>query len=124
MVDLQLDTDILRSAVSSAQNASEMINDAMILLNSIAIHDDWECKERNTITNYTLQNRAKIGEIDEKARVFYDRINQAANRFEEEEQRQITAQESVESIIAQIHNVAVGGSSGGISIAKYPNLKG
>ncbi len=122
MAILQLDTDALRSAVSAAKRASDSITEAMELLNKIVVHHDWICKERETINSYTLKNREQIGTLNENASAYYNAVNNAAARFEEEEQRQIASQANVESILAQIHNVVPNAGAGGISITNFGSV--
>ena len=113
MAILEMDTDALRAAVGTAKAASDAISSAMELLNRITVHNDWECKERDAINQYTLDNRAKIGQMNEAANAFYGAVEFAAARFEEEEQKQISAQQGVDEVLAQISNVVPGGSLGG-----------
>ena len=117
MALLQLDTDSLRSVVSAAKQANAAIEEAANLLNSIVEHNDWECSERATIINYTRENKRQINTLEENAGSYYNAVNRAADRFEEEEQRHIAAQGSVDSILASIHNVVP--NAGGISVADF-----
>ena len=119
---LEMDTDALRSAVGTAKAASDAISSAMELLNRITVHNDWECRERDAINNFTLENRQKIGQMNEAANAFYGAVEFAASRFEEEEQKQISAQQGVDEVLAQISNVVPGGLGGGISIGAFQSL--
>lgn len=46
---LHIDTAVLRSAVSVAEQTNSSISDAASLLNQITVHEDWICKERDQI---------------------------------------------------------------------------
>ena len=63
MAILNIDTSILRSSVSVAQQANEAISEAASLLNAITVHEDWICTERDRIKEMTLANKQKAQQI-------------------------------------------------------------
>lgn len=123
---LDLDTDILRDTVAIAEQANNDITEAMNLLNQIVVHDDWICKERNTIKNYTLSNRQKVQELQSNADSFYKAIRQSSELFDEMEQTTLSRINQVDDLLSKIHNVVptLGTSTAGgsISIASFDNL--
>lgn len=123
---LDLDTDILRDTVTAAEQANSDITEAMNLLNQIVVHDDWICKEREIIKNYTLSNRQKVQELQSNADSFYKAVKQSSERFEEMEQTILQRVNQVDDLLSKIHNVVptlgAGAAGGSISIASFENL--
>lgn len=105
---LNIDTDLLRSSISVAERTADSITDASSLLNQIVVHNDWACEERNQINQYTVENREKAHEIQEKATSFYHAVRNASERFDEAEQNIKTRTNSVDGTIARIVNVVPG----------------
>ena len=60
MAILNIDTSILRSSVSVAQQANEAISEAASLLNAITVHEDWICTERDRIKEMTTDPGEKF----------------------------------------------------------------
>ena len=123
MAILIIDTDILRSSVSVAEQANEAISEAASLLNAITVHDDWICTERDRIKEMTLLNKQKSQEIREKSAAFYAAIRTASERFDAVEQDNCRRMNTVDDIIGKISTVVpkitesvFGGSGSGADI--------
>lgn len=123
MAILNIDTDILRSSVSVAEQANEAISEAASLLNAITVHDDWICTERDRIKEMTLLNKQKSQEIREKSAAFYAAIRTASERFDAIEQDNCRRMNTVDDIIGKISTVVpkitesvFGGSGSGADI--------
>ena len=123
MAILNIDTDILRSSVSVAEQANEAISEAASLLNAITVHDDWICTERDRIKEMTLLNKQKFQEIREKSAAFYAAIRTASERFDAVEQDNCRRMNTVDDIIGKISTVVpkitesvFGGSGSGAEI--------
>lgn len=123
MAILNIDTDILRSSVSVAEQANEAISEAASLLNAITVHDEWICTERDRIKEMTLLNKQKSQEIREKSAAFYAAIRTASERFDAIEQDNCRRMNTVDDIIGKISTVVpkitesvFGGSGSGADI--------
>ena len=123
MAILNIDTDILRSSVSVAEQANEAISEAASLLNAITVHDEWICTERDRIKEMTLLNKQKSQEIREKSAAFYSAIRTASERFDAIEQDNCRRMNTVDDIIGKISTVVpkitesvFGGSGSGADI--------
>ena len=123
MAILNIDTDILRSSVSVAEQANEAISEAASLLNAITVHDEWICTERDRIKEMTLLNKQKSQEIREKSAAFYAAIRTASERFDATEQDNCRRMNTVDDIIGKISTVVpkitesvFGGSGSGADI--------
>lgn len=82
---LHIDTAVLRSAVSVAEQTNSSISDAASLLNQITVHEDWICKERDQIKQMTLANKQTAQDIENRAENFYKAIQNASQKFDEKE---------------------------------------
>lgn len=105
MIGLNIDTSILRSSVSVAQQANEAISEAASLLNAITVHEDWICKERDRIKEMTLANKQKAQQIQERSSSFYSAIQTASERFDSTEQDSCRRINGVDDIIGRISTV-------------------
>lgn len=105
MAILNIDTSILRSSVSVAQQANEAISEAARLLNAITVHEDWICRERDRIKEMTLANKQKAQQIQERSSSFYSAIQTASERFDSTEQDSCRRINGVDDIIGRISTV-------------------
>lgn len=105
MAILNIDTSILRSSVSVAQQANEAISEAASLLNAITVHEDWICTERDRIKEMTLANKQKVQQIQERSSSFYSAIQTASERFDSTEQDSCRRINGVDDIIGRISTV-------------------
>ena len=63
MIGLNIDTSILRSSVSVAQQANEAISEATSLLNAITVHEDWMCTDPGEKFFFLFSNPDSIRKI-------------------------------------------------------------
>lgn len=78
---LDLNTDELQNAVQIARRTNEFLTEAANLLNSVVIHNDWQCPERSEINNNTSRNRSQALALQSDAENLYNNINYAAEQF-------------------------------------------
>ena len=64
---LSIDPENLKSVAQNAQRVNADIDSAMQLLNQISAHNDWNCKERKQLNEYTVQNKNKIRILKENS---------------------------------------------------------
>lgn len=108
MAYLDIDTDVLRSSVATAEQANASISEALSLLNQVVIHNDWQCKERYQINENTLANCQTAQEIQNHASSFYQAVKQVSEQFDEAEQNNIGRVNQVDGLLGQILTVAPG----------------
>lgn len=120
---LELDTDILRSSVQIASNANNMISDATTSLNRVVVHDDWNCPYRNNLKTMTLDNRAKIQQMQADADSFYNAIKTSSEKFDQTENTCISRSNALDSLLNAVHNIVpINGvtiPNSGPSVANY-----
>ena len=105
---IDLDTDQLRGAVSTAEVTNEAISEAVDLLERIVIHNDWICKERDAINNNTRANQQTSRVIQERSAAFYKAIKFASDLFDETEQADVAKLNRVDEAIARVATVTQG----------------
>ncbi len=82
---ISVDTEVIRQIVSVCSTANESINEAVDALNRVTSHNDWNCKERDTINEYTSQNKIKIRALQERSRNFLSVLTSVSYDFENAE---------------------------------------
>lgn len=105
---ISIDTAIMRNLVTAASTANNAITDAVEVLNRISAHNDWACKEKDAINDYTNTNKNRIRQLQENAGSFLNAINGAATEFEEAETSISDMFSSVESILSNVLSISVG----------------
>lgn len=102
---MTINTDALRNVAASAKTANEAILDAMKLLESITVHDDWICVQREAIKEYTLANKKDSQTIHDNANSFYTAIETASQRFDETETTDAGKVNSIDEAIGSVLTV-------------------
>lgn len=124
MAYLDIDTDILRSAVTTAKQTNEAITEAYNILNQVVVHNDWECIERTQLNEKTVANREEAREIQNNSSAFYSAIEKASVQFDEVEQRNISRVNRVEELLSQILSVVPGITGDGApAITSFDSIK-
>ena len=108
MAYLDIDTEVLRSAVTTAQQTNDLISEALSLLNQVVIHNDWACQERTQINANTITNRQKAMEIQKNTAAFYQAIRQSSEQFDEVENNNVNRVNQVDNLLSQILSVVPG----------------
>ena len=78
---IEVNTDELVSAVNIASQATQSLTDAMELLNSIVVHNNWFCAERHVINDNTIHNRKSIQNLQSNAMSMYQAVQFTSSRF-------------------------------------------
>lgn len=102
-----IDTEILKHLAGIAGRVNEEIRDAADILNSVTTHNDWGCSERDTINNFTIQNKTKIKQISDASSNFYNIINSVSDEFAMVERDIPSMFSSVDSIIGHVISIPV-----------------
>ncbi len=103
---LSIDTTIMRELTAASASANNAITEAVEALNRISSHNDWECKEKNAINEYTNTNKNRIRQLQENAAAFLTAITGATNDFETTETSISDMFSSVESMISSLLTIA------------------
>lgn len=107
---ISIDTDVMRQLVSTAANANNAIDDAVEVLNQITVHNDWACKERKVINEYTIKNKQLIKEIQENSSCFLNILSSVASEFDGAEKTIIDLFQDIESVIAGVLGSVIWGA--------------
>lgn len=97
-----IDTDMIKQLVVATSSANEAINDAVCSLEQITTHNDWGCREKNSINDYTIRNKNTIRVLQEQSRNFLNVLKQVSGEFETSENTIVNMFSSVEMMLADI----------------------
>lgn len=107
---ISIDTEIMRQLVSACSAANDSINEAVDVLNRVTTHNDWGCKERDSINEYTNQNKNRIRVLQEKSRSFLNALTLVSHDFEDAETSISDMFSSLESILGSVIAIPIAGS--------------
>ncbi len=99
---ISIDPENVKNIALNAQRANADIDGAMQLLNQISAHNDWNCKERKQINEYTVQNKNKIHALKENSDDFLNAVQKTAQDFQDAEKNLSSIFESVEDAIKSV----------------------
>ena len=102
---LSIDPENLKSVAQNALRVNADIDSAMQLLNQISAHNDWNCKERKQLNEYTVHNKNKIRILKENSDVFLNAVQKAAQDFQDTEKNLSTIFASVDDVIRTVLSV-------------------
>ena len=105
---ISIDTDMLRQLAAAAKEANEAIENATLRLTAITEHRDWGCKEKNAINEYTVNNKKKIRILQDNSSSFLSALNDVVNDFENTEKNVCNNTGGIDSVIANIMDIAKG----------------
>ena len=106
---ISIDTEIMRQLVSACSAANDSINEAVDVLNRVTAHNDWGCKERNSINEYTNQNKVRIRALQEKSKSFLSTLTQVSHDFENAETSISDMFSSLESLLGGVIAIPITG---------------
>ena len=86
-------------------NAYGEVEEAARILTSITEHNNWSCKERDAINEYTHSNAREILQISEKSGNFANVMKSVAENFTTDEKNISEMFTSVESMIGSILSI-------------------
>ena len=86
-------------------NAYGEVEEAARILTSITEHNNWNCKERDAINDYTQSNAREILKISEKSGNFANVMKMVAENFTTDEKKISEMFTSVESMIGSILSI-------------------
>lgn len=103
-----VNTTLSLELVQTATSASHTITDALATLNRITTHDDWACKERDTINEYIITNKNRARQLQENMESFLNAIRQSALTFENVEASISDMFSNVDSLLSDILSITEG----------------
>ncbi len=109
---ISLDTELMKQLVESCVTANNNIEDAVAALAGITSHNDWGCKEKTRIDEYTETNKQKIKQLQECSDSFLRVLREVTHDFESTEQSIADMASNVDASISGILTVASAAVSG------------
>ena len=125
---IYVDTDQLITMMGMLSTANDKINEAMEMLLQTTIHDDWGCKERDTINAYVLESREKCRTLKERCDNYTNAAKQASDGFLERESEISEMLSGVDDLIGHllaegIPEGTIGRAAANISVADLKNME-
>ena len=85
MIVIDVDTELMTEVASKAKIANSEVEEALNLLNKVALHYDWECNEKKAINEYTIKNKTAIKKLHDKTESYLNAVVQAATEVKNAE---------------------------------------
>ena len=82
---ISINTEAMRHLVDTCAAANDAIEEAVAALTGITTHDDWGCREKDAINEYTTTNKKKILHIQECSTSFLRVLRSVTQDFESTE---------------------------------------
>lgn len=105
---ISIDTSTLQQLAQAAGTANDAIEQAMEILNRISSHNDWSCKEKDAINDYTTNNKKRARQLHENALSYLNAVKCITHDFENAETGISDMFSSVESLLAGVLQAAEG----------------
>ena len=99
---LDIETERLQEMMRMLGSAVDEIDHAAERLRQITTHNDWGCKERNIINNYSTENRNNALKLQTDCRNFSNAVHQVVGEFVEGEKSISGLFPSVDGPLAKI----------------------
>lgn len=93
-----IDTEVIKQLSAAAQSATAELESASQILSQITTHNDWGCKERETINAYIINNRKKMQDLMESSKNFTGALGQIAEEF-------VNTENSISDMFAGVENI-------------------
>ncbi|MEE3450689.1 MAG: hypothetical protein VZR27_08330 [Acutalibacteraceae bacterium] len=120
---ISINTEVLASVAALARSINEEICRISEIMQRVTIHDDWNCKERDTINDRITNNRLAQVKLQEMSDSFAGSVTSIADQFLEAERSLPNRFQHIDSIIGS--SISVGGGlekSGNISADRIRSL--
>lgn len=113
---IDINTDELENAVQIARQANAALTEVAELLNSIVIHNDWQCTTRDRINDNTSRNRQQSMQLQNDAEALYNSINYASQEFQAAERTIASSFDAVDGLISGFlsHTPSLSGNTIGL----------
>lgn len=82
-MEISIDTSVMRQIALLAIDVSEKITSASASANAITQHNDWNCRERDFISDSVAELKKMNNGICESAECFSKNINDLADKYDE-----------------------------------------
>jgi hypothetical protein len=98
----------MKQLLQTTASANDAIDTAVDALNKITIHNDWGCKEKNSINNYTTSNKNKVKNLQEHSRSFLNVLSSVSADFETSENKIKDMFQSIEGLLGKVFSTITG----------------
>ena len=102
-MEIKVDTTIMHQMASTSLRAQLLIEEAIKNAKSVASHNDWNCKERDSIDDAILLIQKKNELMGENMESFSRKLNEIAEQFEQFD-REVVSQFAVfDSMVGDLY---------------------
>ena len=98
---ISIDTEVLSSVASLARSINEEISQISEIMKRVTTHDDWNCKERDSINEAIANNRSAQANLQEISEDFARSLTSISEQFLEAERTLPSKFQHIDSLIGQ-----------------------
>ncbi len=104
---IDINTDDLKNLAQSAKLANQEINAAANLLNQVVVHNNWNCRERDQLNGYTLDNKKRMQALHEVSDDFLNKVIRLSGEFETVERQIPDMFHGLDAIVSKAVSISV-----------------
>ena len=102
---ISIDTEVLSSVASLARSINEEISQISEIMKRVTTHDDWNCKERDSINDAITNNRNAQVNLQEISEDFARSLTSISEQFLEAERSLPSKFQHIDSLIGQAASI-------------------
>lgn len=104
-MEINIDTSVMQQMANGSIRATSFMADAMKSADTVTIHDDWNCSERDLINESILKVKKNNSIINENMQSFSAQVNDIASKFEELDRSLLNSFSSFDSSIGDMYKI-------------------
>ncbi len=105
---IDYDTSIMRELSAACRTAALELSRAESLIEQVRSHNDWTCKEKNTIDDLMAACRKMVRQLSEQQSDFLQAVEKTEEEFAEAERSISVLFDGVEDVLGRILSIPVG----------------
>ena len=104
-MEISIDTSVMQQMANGSIRASSFIADAMKSADTVTVHDDWNCSERDLINESILKVKKNNSILNENMQSFSAQVNDIASKFEDLDRSLLSSFSSFDSSIGDMYKI-------------------
>lgn len=108
---ISIDIDEMQEISNTLQLAKEKIDESANIVSRIVEHNNWNCRERDTINQRIYSIKSQQKNMQEKFGTFAEKIKISAAQFSEIDTKTLTAFRDLDALFSQILSVSTATAS-------------
>lgn len=102
---ISVDIDEMAEISNTLQFAKEKIDESANIVSHIVEHNNWNCRERDTINQKIYSIKSQQKNMQEKFEIFAEKIKISATQFSEIDSKTLTAFRNLDALFSQILSI-------------------